>query len=1120
MINKNGYAKNDSYIIGIRRNEKDNYYDNESQEIQEKIDELVNDRMNDIYEIIEDNKETYILENGEMDTRLVELNNSFQLKKRSNKNKYKRKFYFINKTRPNKNIKNFKNFTKRSFKLKESNNDFTNKYIPINSNLVNHVCPISNYYAIKAYLSDETLKLVRKLKNVIYCEKNRKLELSRTIQNLNKNVNEDGNENNYNNYNYNNNNDNNNNNNKNSIPLYYNINEIKKETNWTDVNVQHISYTPNHLALISQSPYINMNKPFDNNFYYPNSAGKGTDIYLIDQGLIVRHDDFDTSERTITCDAISTIDDFYLTNEKEKIICTVDNVYPSHGIMVTSISGGNIFGVSKKANLHMIAVDFYTSSILVALDHIMNNSEPHKTVISMSLGGIGYLESEDKKLEDLSRKGFITFVAAGNENTNCCAEKDSDDFMNFSGYRKAITVGATETDIYGNGYYRADYSNYGDCVDIYGPGTVSHFDLNKKSGDDYINSSGTSCSTPLVAGVAASIISEHPEITFDNELMRKTLIKMSIKDAIHNLGSSDTPNRFVNNGKLSIYTKKDIIQCGKGSGSGSNINVKCSNGCCSKEGICHAFEKVPLEECFIENGCQNEFGYCTTIEESIEECENEIKDNAKCLLTSVPNMNEGELYKFYNIFNSFECNDFRKKLINNLSICSVAKQYKHFELINDYNQEKYHNLFEICNDSFNHYKNECKLEMKKYRDCFIEEKVDLEDNFIFGANYYRCKNMKLDECSSLYNKKEDGLKKYLPSCSILLRYYDYNAIKEWTGINVFYDNAYKKYDEYLEFCENVPENSVEICNEIIEENEECQLIENDLYRICNRSNIQKWTLWDINPYDIIHVETHIVWIYNKKLNKCLYRGNNLNDNPMVFTCNDWDNAKWEIPISGSGFFKSLDKKWCLNVKDIDEGVINMGDCNSNSIINDINSSYNKESIISSLNQNKCLGFNNPNDPDEVQLKLNKCDKSMKDQHWEIRTSNPSIYIYNPKLKKCLISGKKKIISTPSIGNCSDNENAKWEISISGPGFFKSISQGWCLNVSYIDTGKIIMGECNNDAIINDIYFSYNGESIISPLNDNKCLGLIDSGIEVNMNECDQSKDDQHWEIFANNPEER
>ncbi|ORX86579.1 subtilisin-like protein, partial [Anaeromyces robustus] len=224
------------------------------------------------------------------------------------------------------------------------------------------------------------------------------------------------------------------------------------------------------------------------NFYYPKSAGKNIDIYLIDQGLIVNHEDYNnTDERTITCDAIAYDDD--------------------HGILVASLAGGNIYGVSKKANLHMIAVDFSVVGILRALDYILEHGEPHKTVISISIRGYSYYESEEKKLNDLINKGFIIFVAAGNEHSNCCGDKNSRDFYSFAGYRKAITVGAAEIGIYNYGFTKASYSNYGDCIDIFGPVPVKYPDLSNGSTLENKENGGTSSATPIVAGVAASIMS-------------------------------------------------------------------------------------------------------------------------------------------------------------------------------------------------------------------------------------------------------------------------------------------------------------------------------------------------------------------------------------------------------------------------------------------------------------------------------------------------------------------------------------------------------------------------------------------------------------------------------------
>jgi hypothetical protein len=89
------YAENSYYIVNILRDKSDKNYDDESEEIQQLTDNLLNDRMNDIYHIIENNQDTYVFENGKQDEKLEELNNS-PLRKR-NENGVEKKLLFINK---------------------------------------------------------------------------------------------------------------------------------------------------------------------------------------------------------------------------------------------------------------------------------------------------------------------------------------------------------------------------------------------------------------------------------------------------------------------------------------------------------------------------------------------------------------------------------------------------------------------------------------------------------------------------------------------------------------------------------------------------------------------------------------------------------------------------------------------------------------------------------------------------------------------------------------------------------------------------------------------------------------------------------------------------------------
>ena len=590
------YAENNYYIVSIRRSENDKEYDKESEEIQNAIDNLVNDRMNDIYEIIIDNADTYILENGEKDEKLNELEN-ISLKKRNNINK-NINYIFNNTNRPKSNnyklnfnskSNNYKrNFNSTEFEIENglSNND-DEEYIYIDSNLINHICPVANYYAINVYLSDDIVEEVMKLPNVIDCEKSVEMKYQVADEEISNH--------------------------------YYDQQYIKKETNWTDVNVQEqktlFTNSFSHLSLISQAKYIKDNtKKYDNNYYYPASAGKGIDIYLIDAGIDLNLTDFNYYEekedkRVVVCDAVIRSSKINPVTEDNKNFCTFDDTYPDHGVMVASISAGSIFGVAKKANIHMLSTSLQLSDTLAAFDYIKQNGTPHKTVINLSRGNwTNYSKVTQEKITELINAGFILIVASGNEGRNGCTNIKTS-FNYYSEYDGVIAVGATgdvRNDFIEEAYNAASYSNYGKCIDIHAPGQVYFATNNNKKGYDWKR--GTSCATPIVTGIAATIMSEYPEIQWTYELMKEKLIELSLKGVINNLGSEDTPNRFANNGKYTIFSPLNIYNgCGHSSG-----DIKCDKGCCTKDGQCIEYSEDNLSPlCYVENGCQSEFGQCS-----------------------------------------------------------------------------------------------------------------------------------------------------------------------------------------------------------------------------------------------------------------------------------------------------------------------------------------------------------------------------------------------------------------------------------------------------------------------------------------------------------------------------
>ncbi|MFF7179432.1 S8 family serine peptidase [Streptomyces sp. NPDC008121] len=228
--------------------------------------------------------------------------------------------------------------------------------------------------------------------------------------------------------------------------------------------------------------------PLNQSYTYPDSAGQGVTAYIIDTGVRISHSDFGGR----AFNGFDAIDN--------------DNVAQDghgHGTHVAGTVAGSAYGVAKKAKIVGVRVlnnqgSGTTAQVVAGIDWVTRNAVK-PAVANMSLGG-GIDSALDTAVRNSIASGVTYAVAAGNDNSNA---------SNYSPARvtEAITVGSTT-----NTDARSSFSNYGNVLDLFAPGSSITSAWN--SSDSATNTiSGTSMATPHVAGAAAVYLADNPSAT-------------------------------------------------------------------------------------------------------------------------------------------------------------------------------------------------------------------------------------------------------------------------------------------------------------------------------------------------------------------------------------------------------------------------------------------------------------------------------------------------------------------------------------------------------------------------------------------------------------------------------
>ena len=224
--------------------------------------------------------------------------------------------------------------------------------------------------------------------------------------------------------------------------------------------------------------------PLDDTYTYE-ATGSGVEAYILDTGILSTHAEF--GDRVT--EGYSVISD---GNGSED--CN------GHGTHVAGTVGGDEYGVAKDVTLVPVRVldcdgGGTTDGIIDGIDWVTSEAG-EGAVSNMSLGG-GASQALDDAVANSVDAGVTHVVAAGNDSADACGYSPA-------GEASALTVGSTE-----ESDARSDFSNTGECVDVFAPGT----DITAAwhTSDSATNTiSGTSMASPHVAGVAALYLENNP----------------------------------------------------------------------------------------------------------------------------------------------------------------------------------------------------------------------------------------------------------------------------------------------------------------------------------------------------------------------------------------------------------------------------------------------------------------------------------------------------------------------------------------------------------------------------------------------------------------------------------
>jgi subtilisin family serine protease len=236
--------------------------------------------------------------------------------------------------------------------------------------------------------------------------------------------------------------------------------------------------------------------PLSNSFTYTRT-GAGVNAYVIDTGILFSHSDFTVPfpRAYIGTDTLGG----------NGIDCH------GHGTHVAGTLGGTKYGVAKGVRIFGVRVlncggAGTFASVIAGVNWVRwHRLQPpfigSPAVANMSLGG-GFSAALNAAVVNAINARITFTIAAGNSNANAC-------LFSPASVGPAITVGATD-----RWDFRAWFSNWGPCLDLFAPGDqITSAWIGWPPNNAVATISGTSMAAPHAGGVAAQYLQMVPWAT-------------------------------------------------------------------------------------------------------------------------------------------------------------------------------------------------------------------------------------------------------------------------------------------------------------------------------------------------------------------------------------------------------------------------------------------------------------------------------------------------------------------------------------------------------------------------------------------------------------------------------